>query len=65
MTPHSTFEEPPTYSEQVTVRLTDDQIAALDAYADRHELTRAQAVRQAIGTALIVEHTKATRPTTT
>lgn len=50
-----TFQEPPTRDEQLTARLTAAQLQALDAYAERQGLTRAQAVRQAIGVALIHE----------
>lgn len=49
------FAEPLARDEQVTARLTAPQLIALDAYAERHGLTRAQAIRQAIGVALVHE----------
>lgn len=51
----NSFAEPLARDEQVTARLTGPQLAALDGYAARHGLTRAQAIRQAIGVALVHE----------
>lgn len=52
---HHSFAPEQQRSTTVTVRLRDDQLAALDGLATRQSLSRASTIRAAIGSALLLE----------